>query len=906
MLPFLWSLIACDPSSGHQSEEPCEHAFYADADSDGHGDPTDWTIACEAPSGFVATADDCDDSSASVHPGSVEVCDGLDDDCDGSVDVDAADAGVWFVDRDADGFGDDATETRACDAPAMHVDIGGDCDDDDATIHPDAVEICDELDDDCDGFVDAADADLLDGSIWHPDVDGDHLGDAAVEITECAQPVGAIVDGSDCNDADATIHPGREERCDEIDNDCDGLTDDEDDALTDAPIFHVDADGDGFGDRASTIDACVLGPGMSESFRDCDDTDASIGEPIDYWSDGDGDGYGREGTSPSKNCDPEPGWGPFPGDCNDGDASINPGATETCDEVDDNCDGLVDEEDPGLVPDVWYADGDGDGYGDDADVETGCDQPIGYLAFGGDCDPSSVDTHPGALEQCDGIDNDCDGSVDDDVVYSDWYEDDDGDGYGVSSEIANDCVRPIGYAAQDGDCDDAAPTTSPGAIEACGNDADDDCDGIDDNCTIELESALATVEGRHEDFAPSQDVGMNIAVGDLDGDGVADLVLGGELEDSSALIVPGPLSGASLPRYWTQLTDTVAYSHFGRPAETGDADGDGQDDVLIGAYWYDPAYLFLGPVTAEMSTDEADGAYDLGGGDAIELIADFDGDAAADVALGAPDVDCPDRSCGVVYVLPGSLTGEISVDTQATYRYAATETRDLGQSLASLGDMDGDGTSELAIGAGYNDTTDDSVIYVVSGGADPGTYDPVAAAGATINAVVGAPGDLEGGLTGADYDGDGATDLFVGSPNGNVDDAGVVLLFYGPITGELLASDAAVRWDSYDEDTRLGPLAVGDFDGDRELDVAMGAPDPHHLYAQGAAWVQIGKTSGVVDLDTLVSFANDEHGEFGTALATIPDWDGDGGDELAIGAPKWLTGDLEQEGKVWIFSSELF
>ena len=190
---------------------------------------------------------DCDDRDATVYPGAPEVCDGLDNDCDGVVPADEADA-------DADGF-------RICE---------DDCDDADADVNPGAVELCDGIDNDCDGVVDGVGEDDLDGDGFSP-CDGD------------------------CDDDDAAAYPGAPEQCDGIDNDCDGAV----------PADEEDADGDG----SRICDG------------DCDDDDPAL-DPLDD----DGDGY-----SP---CD---------GDCDDDDEDANPAAVEDCNGVDDDCDGDVDE-----------------------------------------------------------------------------------------------------------------------------------------------------------------------------------------------------------------------------------------------------------------------------------------------------------------------------------------------------------------------------------------------------------------------------------------------------------------------------------------------------------------------------------------------------------------------------------
>ena len=174
-------------------------------------------------------------------------------------------------------------------------------------------------------------------------------------------------------------------------------------------------------------------------------------------TDRDGDGY-QDAT-----------WGGD--DCDDANASVHPGAEETCNGVDDDCDGT---EDDGLLT-PWYADTDGDGFGDAAAMTLACVAPSGSVADATDCDDGDAAVNADAEETCNGVDDDCDGETDEDdaVDAATWYTDGDGDGYGEGAVQA--CAQPSGTVAEGGDCDDANAEVHPGATETC-NGVDDDCD----------------------------------------------------------------------------------------------------------------------------------------------------------------------------------------------------------------------------------------------------------------------------------------------------------------------------------------------------------------------------------------------------------------------------------------------
>ncbi len=492
----------CDGEIDEDGETP----WYLDADGDGWGADGHSVTACTQPTGYVGNRDDCDDADASVNPDADEYCDGIDNDCDGDVDeAGALDETAWFGDNDGDGFGNAADRTIACDRPSGYVADNTDCNDRDAAVNPDATEICNGIDDDCDGDVDDDDASLTDPTTWYADVDGDGYGDPlGSTAASCAAPTGYVADSTDCDDMESSANPGATEICDEIDNDCDGSVDEY--GASGAPTWYYDQDGDGYGNPSRTVTLCDAPTGYVADGTDCDDTNSEINpgadeacdgvdndcdgltddrdtgvvDPSTWYADHDGDGYGWA-ASPTNACDAPSGYVADDTDCDDTTAAANPGETEVCDGIDNDCDLDVDEDDAADAT-TWYMDGDSDGYGDAGVSDIDCYQPTGYVADDSDCDDSEPAANPGETEVCDGIDNDCDGSVDEDDAADAaiWYADSDGDGYGDTGVADIDCTQPTGYVADDTDCDDSDASVNPAATEVC-NSVDDDCNGLTDD-----------------------------------------------------------------------------------------------------------------------------------------------------------------------------------------------------------------------------------------------------------------------------------------------------------------------------------------------------------------------------------------------------------------------------------------
>ena len=427
---------------------------------------------------------------------------GTDSDGDGYVsaeDCDDTDPSLtvlsWYADADGDGLGDASEETVACTAPSGTVSDNTDCDDSDASV----------------GML-----------TWYRDSDNDGYGLSTDTLDQCTEPYGyATVDG-DCDDGDYRIHPAADEICESVgvDEDCDGLVNDDDTNLVGTTSAYTDADGDGYGDLHSRVEVCVVTSPLISIGLDCDDGDAAInpgaaevcdpldvdedcdGKPDDrdtsatgqtaWYSDVDGDGYGNDDTEVFR-CDSDR-LISIGGDCNDIDPDIHPATDELCSGVgvDEDCDGTVDEA-SAADPATWYADADRDGYGDAAVTELACTPSVGFVGDDTDCDDGRSDVHPGAREVCDadGTDEDCDGLAEnDDLDGADgvvaFYTDGDGDGYGDPATLEYACSAADGRVANADDCDDTRADVSPDGVEICdADDVDEDCDGLADDADLQ-------------------------------------------------------------------------------------------------------------------------------------------------------------------------------------------------------------------------------------------------------------------------------------------------------------------------------------------------------------------------------------------------------------------------------------
>jgi hypothetical protein len=587
-----------------------------------------------------------------------------------------------------------------------------DCDDGNADVHIDAIEVCDGIDNDCDARIDGNDDSLSGGTTYYPDADSDGFGDDAAGVLSCEAIAGYVEAGGDCDDAKAEVNPDGVESCSTgDDDDCDG--DINDDGAEGCLDFYADADSDGYAETGATVGACLC--------------------------------YGTD-DFPTQET----------GDCDDGDSTVSPGAEEICsDGVDQDCDGDWDEcrlTEPGpvdavavaiegivdeaMLSDVMTAGPDLDG---DGTADIALSVPATQQAFIYTTAPSSSTT---VLTADITVNAASEGTLDTVYLMHDITGDGTGDlvGLGTASFTGDPQLivwnAPAGTVnASDAELlltDTSLSGTLPDeAFSLAFQSATADLFTISYGTgSISFFAATATGEQslsayRYGTLSTPGITGAT-ALPDIDGDGYEDLAIHmGAGTGSVDILLSDEVATASgtSDASWSFSGEDGNDAFGGAVSGTGDINDDGYEDFLITAPFHDDTatntgsvYLFLGSADSSRSENGGDAVAEFAGelrnnyaGTAAAGAGDLDLDGNLDIVIGAPGFDFGDMdNPGAAYAAYGPFSGYTSLNDLRS-RVGGTNTEAvLGSTLSGPADLDNDGYMDMIVGSPGHDTVADT------------------------------------------------------------------------------------------------------------------------------------------------------------------------------------------------------
>ncbi len=949
--------------------------YYLDADGDGFGDAATPQLSCAAMARYVTSSTDCDDARADVHPGGIELCDvaAVDENCNGSqnegctcvngstVPCGSSLAGCpsgtqtcalgtlgacnvspvivsCFADSDADDYATStATMTMACICPALTTSRAPtsaasiDCNGMSASVHPGAAETCNAIDDNCNGTTDEG---VL--TTYFVDGDGDGFGNASMPHLACALAAGFAANDTDCNDSLASVHPGLAELCDAamVDENCNGSHNEGCTCV-----------------NGSTVPCGSALPGCPSGTQTC--AGGMLGacsvSPvlIACYTDADADGYAPTGAAMTMACAcPARTTSRVPAsasatDCNDLSASVRPGVAEVCNGIDDNCSATIDE---GLPLQAWWADCDGDSYGsasatgtvtcrlppalptcpagsspqwsmnnDDCnDANPTVNPGSGSFVCGGRCGSNTDVTACGA--SCTACATPVNGAP---TCTAGACGIRCNAGYRVCGAVCGSDSDPVACGASCSVCTTAVANASPSCTAGvCGFRCDTGYALRAGACVIlaprlVAPGSTAIVTSARPALKWALAAGTDAAHVQLCADRACSSVVatfnvaGITGQPPSALPIgvsywraAGRVAGVNGTR-WSPVwqftvgarTATVNTSWGTVP----DVNGDGFADVIVGATSVNTqtgrVYVYPGSATGLATTPATSltGPDGPGGGfgGSVASAGDVNGDGFADVIVGAPLVG---TYTGRVHLFLGGATGLAT--TPATSITGSDPGGNFGAMVASAGDVNGDGYADVVVGAQTADSRTGRA-YVFLGSATGLSATP---ATTMVGPYAGA-GDFGRAVAGAgDVNGDGFADVIVGAFNANT--VGRAYVYLGSATGVSATPDVTLTGGPSPTDGFGWAVAgAGDVNGDGYADVVVGADfGGGSMAATGRAAVYLGSATGVsaVPATSLTGLAVGS--EFGACVSGAGDVNRDGFADVIVSAPRLGAGPFPEGG----------
>ena len=539
-------------------------------------------------------------------------------------------------------------------------------------------------------------------------------------------------------------------------------------------------------------------------------------------------------------------------------------------------------------------DEDGDGYGPDED-----------------CDDEDPSINPDANEWCDGLDNNCDGEIDEGLMRT-AYVDEDGDGYGDPDTPVECCKCTPEFTSDSSDCLDSDPEVHPYVDELCDG-IDNNCDGdVDERCPTGTVLGPSDAMARLHGEASGDHAASLSSVGDINGDGRSDLWLGAPgcgTSEGAAYLFYGPVSGEhSLAEADARIDGDVDHTYLGETvAGAGDQDGDGVPDLLLGGAPASGdlpcAYLIHGPLTGPVGFEAVDATLIDDHDDStlwhwVKPAGDLNGDSIPDLLVGEGSAYLGGgwMTEGRVYVVQGPMSGALHSNS-AQARITSRELLD----LASIGDTNGDGLDDFGLvqESGYSYSTNGKGAWFFYGPVegdlsfeDANGWWDLDSSGEYIESL--APL--------GDSNGDGYDDFVLGAPYSDKEEtnSGKAYVVRGAVRGGGGAEDTMAQLLGAESGGYAGSevAAAGEADGDGVADLLIGAPDESfggdHA---GVAYLALGPVSGTLNLrDSAAMLVGEEPGGGFGRVSFVGDTNGDGRDELLVSAPYESVG-----GAVYIF-----